>query len=1395
MGALAIFDNPLDNIYNSEILKYIGFYLLNNKILYPFNKDFYIEKNIEDIDDKFVIKSFEHKLPTSLSLCYNPLNKTFHSFENDKPINVEHIELIYKNQEKTNFAILYNDNINCKFIYDGEHKYTLVDDTYLKGKDDSFIIYIKNIIFDIPHIYLLTKDDKYYIMILYTRIESTHNIFDKEKEYGTDFEIFEINYNCLHILTNNPQYKMLYSFYRENTYNRINSYSPFKLYYKNEDYTENLFRKYYLPKFEKKPFECKGDAFIKEKYKINVDGYLLNFIIKINKLDIKYDPISELPSEDNQIINDEIINIYNKFVSTYKRYNKDDLSFIDNSKSILKDNKLNEYLNCYLSSLLQNYYFNYSTKHYQNYIFENRDLIYNIIITKLLIKFNDILDDGNIDDIMTFFRENLSNEFMDLNFDKERYFGQILLEIFSGLLFRKKQYEIVDKIINNINEPDNLYDVNQLIMGMGKTAVITPSLIFHFTYCTKYQHDIEKIMLILPETLIKQTNKLFEMFTMLDINKKLVVMSDTDIKTKLLENYTCLNDTNYLMIIDEFDSIYNPMTSNLNIPYIKKKINDTKFSLLSKYIDKYVDIILDEIKNKNYDISVKLNFNLKTDDDTEQILIDTINKCCSMKYNLNYGLKKRTYSNKKLKTDNLHFFKAVPYSAVDTPVEQSDYSEIQYLFVLTIMALSYTEFRDVDYNEIMTLVSKELDSYSLFDEPRDVEQIQLLGIHNLKEFKKNNKISSVVKTIINKNKYFFKKYLIKKKVIYLEFTLKQKNISFMDVISYQNVKKIGFSGTTNLTLPNYTNFKPIDYKPYQKLCQSGGNIPYKNVFDTINNDIEAQGAIYHAIMSSNTDIPIKITKDDPLKQIGDIIFETKYNCLIDTAGLLFIYNSNQIINYLIDRLTTKFERYIYIDNEDNKKIKNGSTKEETDYNGEILTMKDFVLYDNKHIIGQDIKQSYEMMGLCTVDEKTKLTLLAQGIYRLRKMNYGHSINFIIAHDFNVSTKYDILKKTYTCEEAMKYTGYEFTKLMQNYKTLYRNNKNNNTEIKMFEENVYNIFNIEQQKEEEFIENNLNVFNSFEVIGAISENMETIKKYIIKLKHTFNTPVVELAREEEQEEQEEQETQQEQELEIELSLNQNKIKPSKLITVKPMITKIIELFSDDIFDKLNYETGDYTKYFKEKKIIVLNEQYIFNEMYYIYIKTKKKNYFVILSSSLTNNIKELATEMTDCSFIIKKDVDTIIYKQQIDNVDVADLDLEAFINYMITDKINIITIIRACVYFYNFEGNKLYETLNELLYVMPEPLMDDIIINMELRDLNSYDKASTLFSYLYNIKLDKRINIKSHKKICELKFAVDYFKKNINPEFVNDIFFGIDGEKYFKKYLKYKTKYLMLKKRQ
>ena len=66
-------------------------------------------------------------------------------------------------------------------------------------------------------------------------------------------------------------------------------------------------------------------------------------------------------------------------------------------------------------------------------------------------------------------------------------------------------------------------------------------------------------------------------------------------------------------------------------------------------------------------------------------------------------------------------------------------------------------------------------------------------------------------------------------------------------------------------------------------------------------------------------------------------------------------------------------------------------------NENIIYEKPFFYYDQAHIVGIDIKQdNYPILhGLCIVDNLSYYSEVAQAMFRLRKLNLGHRISFIL----------------------------------------------------------------------------------------------------------------------------------------------------------------------------------------------------------------------------------------------------------------------------------------------------------------------------------------------------------------------------------------------------------------
>lgn len=85
----------------------------------------------------------------------------------------------------------------------------------------------------------------------------------------------------------------------------------------------------------------------------------------------------------------------------------------------------------------------------------------------------------------------------------------------------------------------------------------------------------------------------------------------------------------------------------------------------------------------------------------------------------------------------------------------------------------------------------------------------------------------------------------------------------------------------------------------------------------------------------------------------------------------------------------------------------------TIYNSSIIYNKPFFYYSQAHTVGVDIDQSkyLKLNGIALISIYSKYTDVAQGIYRLRRLNQGHTINFIITDNKsnNIDNVIDLYK--------------------------------------------------------------------------------------------------------------------------------------------------------------------------------------------------------------------------------------------------------------------------------------------------------------------------------------------------------------------------------------------------
>ena len=129
--------------------------------------------------------------------------------------------------------------------------------------------------------------------------------------------------------------------------------------------------------------------------------------------------------------------------------------------------------------------------------------------------------------------------------------------------FDKEQF-IIGYQIGGMN-----YPLHHIMMSKGKSVIITPLLALHFALIYN-----KTVFIIVPYHLKPSTIERFNNITYIfNCEEKIKIFSDNEIKLEYL-NGRFKSNKEYVMIIDEFDSLIDPNKSNFNITSNKIKFED-----------------------------------------------------------------------------------------------------------------------------------------------------------------------------------------------------------------------------------------------------------------------------------------------------------------------------------------------------------------------------------------------------------------------------------------------------------------------------------------------------------------------------------------------------------------------------------------------------------------------------------------------------------------------------------------------------------------------------------------------------------------------------------------------------------------------------------------------------
>ena len=624
------------------------------------------------------------------------------------------------------------------------------------------------------------------------------------------------------------------------------------------------------------------------------------------------------------------------------------------------------------------------------------------------------------------------------------------------------KYDKTIKITNNENifnviikggGPGNYtnYPLHHIMMGKGKSSVLTPLLSLYFCLI-----ETKKVYIIVPTHLVNQTNKTFNnIIKIFELEEQIFIKSDKDIKLDYLngEKYT-----DSIFLIDEFDTILDPLKSNFNLTNesFKKNINKAILDIIKETIKliffnnkEYINNTdEDKIKKDITEIIKKQTIN-NSDLIASEIFNVLLNiKNNILKYNINWGIHpEKGY--------------AIPYMSKDTPLLNSNFNSIFLTLILTYYYYYINPYRTYDLIFDEKLVSTFI-YYTL--------QIEV-------ENEYNNELSDnpeLIENYLNKLNIDYKKKLLYEIIVpkiieSIKISEYQYNLSFIDIINIPDVYKIGYSGTVNIDLPN-------------KL-ESAHNFTKYN----ISGDLDEKYNVYYSLlvnpvlMPNNEDYEDNETKlkTDSLVFINNSCYIddfNNYDAIIDTAGL-FRYDSNETIAKLLYEKLKNERPIIYLNNQDDILVWDGNKNQKYDPNN--IYIKPFFYYSQKHTVGIDIKQdNYPILnGLCLIDKLNTYTEVAQSVFRLRKLNQGHTIQLYCINKIPINESNTIIHILNKNEENNKNSKIDHLE----YQTIKANIRSKRKQTnERFKEKVKYFFDVGDYKKITFDQIIKDIFNKDEI---------------------------------------------------------------------------------------------------------------------------------------------------------------------------------------------------------------------------------------------------------------------------------------------------------------------------
>jgi hypothetical protein len=652
-----------------------------------------------------------------------------------------------------------------------------------------------------------------------------------------------------------------------------------------------------------------------------------------------------------------------------------------------------------------------------------------------------------------------------------------------GYIARETQIDYINKIFDNISDHklktqaggnnylrnvitynkdivqkhDNKSEVHNLIMGGGKTSMITPIVVLRLIQilAAKPVSKSEHVYIVLPETLVPQSYR--NLFLLLSLNypinvfmleenrnekydytqslkvinndtTNVYVLSDTTIKCGFLNDYNIVrsNAQNNYYLFDEADTILNPLVSELNYPISHQQLLlhlDDYFVPLYKclrqlYIDSERTEIINKMLSEHPDSwTLYPHFNIIKNDTIlmgklKQYFINEFVKYYSLtseqeliKLNPNivytiYNFLNETFNSLFGMVNLQHFGIGDSSKDIIVPYVYNDVPNVKSQFTNPLLTLS------------LTIISYIVKTPEITHERKNIMMKIIIDLYD--------KLVMVDKSLLPKTK-LFTEYAKSNLEIQIEDFIATKMISNNDIIKLFNNEFFLEHYLKIICLKNIKintdqlNIGGVDLVLSDNIKNKSGftGTPSIPIFHEIDESktmriLPEEAESVRMLQTSIQQAKIMILPDNPIKTYLTNIFTTLSDdlklitkTLIDVGGVLNGITPMNVYNEATRVLV--INKFIYWNMKHEPMCIENGINMSWDLSEHP---NNFYYYDNQHITGIDAKIPLGTYGLCLLGKNSKRRDVSQGMFRMRKLAKSvnqterHSIIFVLSEKIN-----------------------------------------------------------------------------------------------------------------------------------------------------------------------------------------------------------------------------------------------------------------------------------------------------------------------------------------------------------------------------------------------------------